>query len=167
MADHAGGYRLEFGELHEVRGEAFMLVSDLDDTMFGDDDASKAFKDFWERDARLRGACLVYNTGRALDKWLSLWREKSWCLAAPDHLITSVGTKVFKAAPDVSHLPKLVLTGHLLTETASLIASMKCTISKGSAAREGIKAVCDDSAAIQHHIHNQVYHQSSLNLDIV
>ena len=78
-----------------------MLVSDLDDTMFGDDEASKAFKDFWERDARLRGCSLVYNTGRALDKWLSLWREKSWCLAAPDYLITSVGTKVFKAAPDV------------------------------------------------------------------
>lgn len=79
-----------------------MLVSDLDDTMFGDDQASKAFKDFWERDARLRGSILVYNTGRALDKWLSLWKEKSWCLAAPDHLITSVGTKVFKADPDVS-----------------------------------------------------------------
>lgn len=101
MVDHAGGFRLEYGRLHQIKGEAFMLVSDLDDTMFGDDEASKLFKDFWERDARLRGSCLVYNTGRALDKWLSLWKEKSWCLAAPDHLITSVGTKVFRATPDV------------------------------------------------------------------
>lgn len=38
---------------------------------------------------------------RALDKWLSLWNEKSWCLAAPDILITSVGTKVFHADHDV------------------------------------------------------------------
>lgn len=111
VAERAGGYRVEFGQLHQIRGEAFMLVSDLDDTMFGDDQSSKAFKEFWERDARLRGSTLVYNTGRALDKWLSLWKEKSWCLAAPDFLITSVGTKVFKAAPDVScqtccHLPK-------------------------------------------------------------
>jgi hypothetical protein len=88
--------------MYTIRDEPFMLVSDLDETMFGDDEASRAFKGFWERDARLRGSCLVYNTGRALDKWLSLWREKSWCLAAPDHLITSVGTKVFRAAPDVS-----------------------------------------------------------------
>lgn len=99
-ADHAGGYRLEQGKMYTIRDEPFMLVSDLDETMFGDDEASRAFKGFWERDARLRGSCLVYNTGRALDKWLSLWREKSWCLAAPDHLITSVGTKVFRAAPD-------------------------------------------------------------------
>jgi len=99
-AQHAGGYRLEGGKMFPIRDEAFMLVSDLDDTMFGDDEASLDFKDFWERDARLRGSCLVYNTGRALDKWLSLWREKSWCLAAPDHLITAVGTKVFEAAPD-------------------------------------------------------------------
>lgn len=102
LVTKAGGYRLEFGQMHEIRGEAIMLVSDLDDTMFGDDQASKAFKDFWERDARLRGSCLVYNTGRALDKWLSLWKEKSWCLAAPDILIASVGTKVYNAKPDVS-----------------------------------------------------------------
>ena len=102
VVSHTGGFRLEYGRMHQIQGEAFMLVSDLDDTMFGDDEASKTFKDFWERDARLRGSSLVYNTGRALDKWLSLWKEKSWCLAAPDHLITSVGTKVFKATPDVS-----------------------------------------------------------------
>ena len=59
-----GSYLVEHGEVFEVRGKPFMLVSDLDDTMFGDDEASKEFKDFWERDARLRGSCLVYNTGR-------------------------------------------------------------------------------------------------------
>ena len=59
-----GGYRLEDGRMYEIHGEPIMLVSDLDDTMFGDDEASMEFKDFWERDARLRGSCLVYNTGR-------------------------------------------------------------------------------------------------------
>jgi len=58
-AQHAGGYRLEGGKMFPIRDEAFMLVSDLDDTMFGDDEASLDFKDFWERDARLRGSCLV------------------------------------------------------------------------------------------------------------
>ena len=60
----AGGYLVEYGKMSGVRDDPIMLVSDLDDTMFGDDDASKEFKDFWERDARLRGSCLVYNTGR-------------------------------------------------------------------------------------------------------
>ena len=45
--------------MYPIRDEPFMLVSDLDDTMFGDDDASLEFKQFWERDARLRGSCLV------------------------------------------------------------------------------------------------------------
>lgn len=104
--------------MHAVRGEAIMLVSDLDDTMIGDDEAAQAFKAFWERDARLRGSVLVYNTGRALDKWLSLWKEKSWCLAAPDILISSVGTKVYHADPDVS----LVLQTRMSTWPSDLLA---------------------------------------------
>jgi hypothetical protein len=32
--------------------------------MVGDDSATAAFKEFWDREAVLRGAKLVYNTGR-------------------------------------------------------------------------------------------------------
>jgi hypothetical protein len=41
-----------------------MLVSDLDGTMVGDDDATAAFKGWWENEGLLRGGMLVYNTGR-------------------------------------------------------------------------------------------------------
>lgn len=64
MAAKVGSYLVEDGRVFEIKGSPIMVVSDLDDTMFGDDEASKEFKDFWERDARLRGSCLVYNTGR-------------------------------------------------------------------------------------------------------
>ena len=102
LATKPGGYRLEFGGMHEIRGDAVMLVADLDDAVFGDDQACSEFKQVWERNFRLRGSCLVYNTDRALDKWLSLWKERAPCLASPDVLIASAGTKVYHAAPDVS-----------------------------------------------------------------
>ena len=102
LATKPGGYRLEFGGMHEIRGDAVMLIADLDDAVFGDDRTCSEFKQVWERNFRLRGSCLVYNTDRALDKWLSLWRERALRLAAPDVLIASAGTKVYHAAPDVS-----------------------------------------------------------------
>lgn len=41
-----------------------------------------------------RGSRLIYNTGRALHKCISLFEEKRSVLPPPDYLITSVGTKV-------------------------------------------------------------------------
>ena len=41
-----------------------------------------------------RGSRLIYNTGRALHKCVSLFEEKRGVLPPPDYLITSVGTKV-------------------------------------------------------------------------
>ena len=67
-----------------------MVVSDLDGTMIGDDAATAAFKQFWETEAVTRGSLLVYNTGRALNKFEELCGEKSGCLAMPDVLISSV-----------------------------------------------------------------------------
>ena len=63
--------------------------------MVGDDQASAAFQEFWESNALLRGSALVYNTGRSLEKFLALQREKAHCLAPPDVLISSVGTKIY------------------------------------------------------------------------
>ncbi len=36
----------------------------------------------------------MYNTGRSLGQFKSLWQQKQGLLALPDVLITAVGTKV-------------------------------------------------------------------------
>ncbi len=91
----AGVFSLSQGELQKSSGEAVLLVSDLDDTMIGDDAATAAFRDYWETQALTRGSLLVYNTGRAVDKFQELCQEKQHCLAMPDVLMSSVGTKLY------------------------------------------------------------------------
>lgn len=92
----AGAFLLEDGEVSHVVGRRVLLISDLDDTMIGDDSGTAAFKRYWQREALPRGSRLVYNTGRALDKCQQLFDEKSDVLPIPDFLITSVGTKVYR-----------------------------------------------------------------------
>lgn len=91
----AGAYILKDGEVSRVSGRRVLLISDLDDTMIGDDSGTAAFKRYWQREAVPRGSRLVYNTGRALDKCQELFKEMNDVLPMPDYLITSVGTKVF------------------------------------------------------------------------
>ena len=58
------------------------------------DAGTEAFCAYWEGSAALSGGVLVYNTGRSLGQFKSLWQEKRGLLALPDVLITAVGTKV-------------------------------------------------------------------------
>ena len=90
-----GMFALNQGTLQKSSGEAVLLVSDLDDTMIGDDVATAEFRDYWESEALTRGSLLVYNTGRAVDKFQELCQQKQHCLAMPDVLMSSVGTKVY------------------------------------------------------------------------
>ncbi len=73
-------------------------VSDLDGTMVGNGHEADAmthnFKQYWEDNAALRNSVLVYNTGRSLGQFTSLYQEKAGALALPNVLITAVGTKV-------------------------------------------------------------------------
>lgn len=75
-----------------------MQVSDLDGTMVGNgpeaDSMTRRFTQFWEDNAVLRNSVLVYNTGRSLGQFTSLYHEKADALALPNVLITAVGTKV-------------------------------------------------------------------------
>jgi len=91
----AGAYALRGGQLAAVPGRPLMLVSDLDGTMVGDDAATARFRDFWVEEAVTRGSLLVYNTGRSLDSFGALQREKAHCLAQPDVLISAVGTRIY------------------------------------------------------------------------
>lgn len=92
----AGAFMLKDGEVARVLGRRVLLISDLDDTMIGDDKGTAAFKRYWQREAIPRGSRLVYNTGRALAKCQELFEEKADVLPLPDFLITSVGTKVYR-----------------------------------------------------------------------
>ena len=80
-----------------LRSDAALQVSDLDGTMVGEDPAAdagtEAFCNYWEDSAALSGGVLVYNTGRSLGQFKSLWQQKRGLLALPDVLITAVGTK--------------------------------------------------------------------------
>lgn len=73
-------------------------VSDLDGTMVGNgheaDAMTRSFTQYWEDNAVLRNSVLVYNTGRSLGQFTSLYQEKAGALALPNVLITAVGTKV-------------------------------------------------------------------------
>ncbi|KAK9822128.1 hypothetical protein WJX74_009504 [Apatococcus lobatus] len=90
-----GTFVLQDGDVQAVPGRRCLVVSDLDDTLIGDDAGTQAFKDFWEQDAVVRGSRLVFNTGRALDSFCMLQAHKADCLPTPDLLIAAVGTKIY------------------------------------------------------------------------
>jgi len=68
------------------------LVSDLDGTFVGNDSATSRLVKKWKHDLAPRGSVLVYNSGRSLDKFMDLQKEKN--LPFPTALIGSVGTEV-------------------------------------------------------------------------
>mmetsp|Transcript_1883 Transcript_1883/g.6741 ORF Transcript_1883/g.6741 Transcript_1883/m.6741 type:complete len:340 (-) Transcript_1883:65-1084(-) len=72
-----------------------MLISDLDGTMIGDDEATARFSAFWEARHEAAGSMLVYSTGRSLASVEELLKDKEGILAEPDMLITGVGTQVW------------------------------------------------------------------------
>lgn len=90
-----GRWQLSQGLLEQVQRPPLLLVSDLDDTMIGDDVATGAFTQWWQEEGVPAGGRLVYNTGRALDLFESLLEDKGKLLATPDMLITAIGTRIY------------------------------------------------------------------------
>jgi len=90
-----GKYTLRHGVLSKIPdGPQFMVVSDLDGTMVGNDAFTSAFKEYWDSGPRLTGCKLVYSTGRSLELYRKLAEEKAGVLAEPDILVLGVGTEV-------------------------------------------------------------------------
>ena len=90
-----GRWHLREGRLAAAAALPVLVVSDLDDTMIGDDEATAAFTAWWLAEGVAAGGRLVYNTGRALDLFQALLAEKGQLLAEPDRLISSLGTRIY------------------------------------------------------------------------
>ena len=93
--DAPGRWHLREGHLAAAAAPPVLVVSDLDDTMIGDDEATAAFTAWWQAEGVAAGGRLVYNTGRALDLFQALLAEKGHLLAEPDRLISSLGTRIY------------------------------------------------------------------------
>lgn len=91
-----GRFRLQHGILHPITTPKVLVVTDLDDTLIGEDESTLCFTEWWRGVGVVAGGRLCYNTGRALDLFLELVEEKKHCMAEPDMLLSAVGTKVYR-----------------------------------------------------------------------
>jgi sucrose-6-phosphatase len=71
----------------------FLLVTDLDNTLIGDDGALKCLNAWFKAHRQTYGSKLVYATGRSLKSYQRLLTQTS--LLEPDILIASVGTEIY------------------------------------------------------------------------
>ena len=71
----------------------FLFVTDLDDTLLGDDFALKTLNVKLEQHRQQYQTKIVYTTGRSFDSYQILAQAKS--LLTPDALLTSVGTEIY------------------------------------------------------------------------
>jgi hypothetical protein len=71
----------------------FLFVTDLDNTLVGDDNALKTLNQQLSQHRQNYGTKIVYATGRSLFLYRQLTTQKS--LLPPDALITSVGTEIY------------------------------------------------------------------------
>lgn len=86
----------------------FLLVTDLDDTLVGDDNALKHLNQQLSQHRQAQGTILVYSTGRSLVSYQGLKVKKR--LLDPDAVITAVGTEVYRQnsdTPDINWSNKL------------------------------------------------------------
>ena len=69
----------------------FLLVTDLDNTLVGDDEATQVLNQFLQ--SKRSQICLVYATGRSHASTSELIAQKQ--LLAPDYLIAGVGSEIY------------------------------------------------------------------------
>lgn len=70
-----------------------LFCSDLDGTVLGNPEATRRFKEAWERLPARRRPLLCYNSGRLIDDVLALLGTAS--LPLPDYIIAGVGTQIY------------------------------------------------------------------------
>ncbi len=86
----------------------FLLVTDLDNTLVGDDRALSHLNQQLSQHRQAEGTIIVYSTGRSRVSYQHLKAEKQ--LLEPDALITAVGTEIYRQSsetPDPAWSSKL------------------------------------------------------------
>ena len=79
--------------MSEVAVTAFLFVTDLDNTLVGNDNALKDLNQQLSRHRQEHGTKIVYATGRSRQIYHDLKQKKQ--LLDPDALIASVGTEIY------------------------------------------------------------------------
>ena len=75
----------------------FLLVTDLDNTLVGDDEATQVLNQRLQ--SKRSQICLVYATGRSYASTCELIAQKQ--LLEPDYLIAGVGSEITKTEPSI------------------------------------------------------------------
>ncbi|MCY7336947.1 MAG: sucrose-phosphate phosphatase [Chamaesiphon sp.] len=98
-----------------------LLVTDLDNTLVGDDSSLEQLNQILDRYRRNLGTKIVYATGRSRTSYQELATTKQ--LLTPDALIAAVGTEIYlgSATPDPEWVNKLSVNWH--REKIAAIAS--------------------------------------------
>jgi sucrose-6-phosphatase len=76
-----------------------LFVTDLDNTLIGDDTALKTLNKYLEQHRQTHGTRIVYATGRSSQLYQELKQEKPFLLE-PDTLVLSVGTEIYHKGSD-------------------------------------------------------------------
>ena len=95
-----GRYAVYKGELLEIQDnyKPLLLITDIDGTLLENNrwgrQALKRFTHYWIITHLFNGSKLVYNTGRSLGEFLSLF-SGDYDILDPDLIVTSVGSDVY------------------------------------------------------------------------
>ncbi|GCL38782.1 sucrose phosphatase [Sphaerospermopsis reniformis] len=85
-------------QVEDIAVTKFLFVTDLDNTLVGDDQALLELSDRLENHRQQHGTKIVYSTGRSPLLYRELQQEKN--LIQPDALVLSVGTEIYLDGSD-------------------------------------------------------------------
>ncbi|MFM2062414.1 MAG: hypothetical protein RLZZ507_2084 [Cyanobacteriota bacterium] len=87
-----------FTQIEDIAVTKFLFVTDLDNTLVGDDQALGELSDRLQQHRQQHGTKIVYSTGRSPIFYRELQQAKN--LFSPDALVLSVGTEIYLDGSD-------------------------------------------------------------------
>lgn len=95
----------------KLKTPGLVVVTDIDGTLYGCEEAMKRLYELWARNLALAGGYLVFNTGRSIESVVKLVRDNRKHMPVPVAAITRVGSYVHWFRPPPSR------TGSHIVET--------------------------------------------------